>query len=125
MKKLEIKHRRLYAFYNSTVLNALVIIGIVSIMLMPLLQPHELPAICGALAFALFIGYSLWLWLQKPKRIEICPGLSDTGGLFVLYFLIVTAISPENTWWYGIPAIAAVVTLFIYMLSPKKELFDI
>lgn len=125
MKKLEIRHRRLHAFYNSTMLNALVITGIVSIMLIPLVEPYEVPAICAALTFALFIGYSLWIWLRKPKRIEICPRLSDTSSLFVIYFLIITAIGPENGWWYGIPAIAAVATLFMHLLSPKKELFDI
>ncbi|MDE6301925.1 MAG: hypothetical protein K2M19_09445 [Muribaculaceae bacterium] len=123
--KPEIRHRRLHAFYQSKVLNALMIVAIVSLLLMFYTRLMLLPVICGSLALLLFIGYSLWLWIKKPKSIMINEWLSTFSGLFTLYFLIVGAVDSENEWWYIVPVSVSVIVLFITLINNKDERFDI
>ncbi|MDE6454158.1 MAG: hypothetical protein K2L27_08145 [Muribaculaceae bacterium] len=123
--KIEIRHRRLYAFFRSKVLNALMIVVILSLLLMAYTQQILLPAICGATAFAFFAGYSFWFWIKKPERIIINHRLSDINGLFTLYFLIVSATPAPSQWWYIAPAAFAVVILFILLAKSYDEAFAI
>lgn len=117
----EIRHRRLYAFYHSKVLNALMIVIIVGIFLMGYYKSYLLPIICSATAFLLFIGYTAWLWIKKPKEIVINKWLSDISGTFTLYFLIVAAMKGANQWWHIFPIVCAVLILFIIMINPKYD----
>lgn len=119
--KEEIRHRRLYAFYHSKVLNALMIVIIVGIFLMGYYKSYLLPVICSATGFLLFIGYTAWLWIKKPQKIMINNWLSDISGSFTLYFLIVTALKAENQWWYIFPIVCAVLILFLCMINPKGD----
>lgn len=84
-----IRHRRLHAFYRSKVLNALLIVVIVSLFLMNYTGFVLLPLLCSSLAMLFFLGYSLWLWIKKPKYIVINNRLSNISGAFTLYFLII------------------------------------
>jgi len=45
--KQELRHRRLYAFYQRKVLNALMIVVIISLLLMAYTESMLLPVICG------------------------------------------------------------------------------
>ncbi len=116
-----IRHRRLYAFYNSKVLNALTIVIIVGILLMSYFQSFLLPVICSATGFVLFLGYTAWLWIKKPKEIIINTWLSSVSGSFTLYFLCVAAINAENQWWYIFPIVAAVLILFLTLINPDYD----
>ncbi len=117
----EIKHRRLYAFYNSKVLQALMIVIIVGITMIGYYNDLLLPVICSGTAFLLFIGYSSWLWIKKPKQIVIHTWLSNISGLFCLYFLIVATMKNPNQWWYIFPIVCAIVILFIAMIYTKYD----
>lgn len=120
-----IRHRRLHAFYRSKVLNALMIVIIVSLLLMAYTKSMLLPVICGSLAILFFIGYSLWLWIKKPKSIIINNWLSDLNGSFTIYFLIINAMDAPNQWWYITPIVFSVVLLFISLVNNQDEKFDI
>lgn len=117
----EIKHRRLYAFYNSKVLQALMIVIIVGITMIGYYNDLLLPVICSGTALMLFIGYSAWLWIKKPKQIVINTWLSNISGLFCLYFLIVATMKNPNQWWYIFPIVCAIVILFIAMIYTKYD----
>lgn len=117
----EIRHRRLYAFYHSKVLNALMIVIIIGIFLMGYYKSYLLPAICSATGFLLFLGYTTWLWIKKPNEIVINKWLSDISGTFTIYFLIVSAMKAANQWWYIFPVVCAVLILFIVMINPKND----
>lgn len=121
----EIKHRRLYAFYNSTALNALMIAMVVCLMLSVIITPAEIPLLAGAIVLLYCIGYSLWLWLKKPAAIEISPALSNISSIFLLYYLIIVAVSPDNAWWYIIPAFVALPAVLYFATGSRKEIFDI
>jgi len=121
----QIKHRRLYAFYKSKVLNALMIVVIVSLLMTGYTRELKLPVVSATVALCFFIGYSLWFWIKKPARVIINNWLSDMSALFTLYFLIVAAINSNNPWWYGFPVICAVCILFICMVKPKDAIFEI
>lgn len=123
--KCEIRHRRLYAFYRSKVLNALVIAIIVSFMLIDCTRTMLLPMICGSIATSFFVGYSLWLWIKKPVRVTINNWLSDIAGWFILYFLIVGAMHAANQWWYFFPIIMALLVLIISLFRNQDESFEI
>lgn len=84
-----------------------------------------LPTLCASMAFGLFIGYSLWLWIKKPQKIVINGWLSNIDGLFTLYYIIIVALDSKNPWWYAFPVICAIFTLFICMIKPKDEIFVI
>lgn len=120
-----IRHRRLYAFYNSKVLNAMMITTIVSLMMGNFTGSLLLPIVCASLALAFFLGYSLWLWIKKPGRIIINTWLSRLDSLFVFYFLIVSAMRAPGPWWYIAPAACAVATLFIALTRNHDEEFEI
>lgn len=123
--KQEIKNRRLYAFFNSKVLNALLMVGIVCLLLMAYLKSVLLPALCGAIAFLFFIGYSLWFWIKKPKTIVINRRLSDVTGLYVLYDIITGATYPANQWLLIVPIALSVVVFAVSLLNNHDENFEI
>lgn len=123
--KQDIKHRRLHAFFRSKVLNALMIVVIVSLLLMAYTKAMLLPVICGSTAFALFVGYSLWLWIKKPKSIVINNWLSNLNGWFFLYYLIINAMDAPNQWWYITPIVFSVFLLFISLINNQDEIYDI
>lgn len=124
MKK-EIRHRRLHAFYQSKVLNALMIVIIVNLLLMAYMSSMLLPAICGSLALLFYICYALWLWIKKPRTIIINSWLSNINGWYTLYFLIIVALKSSNPRWYITPAALAVVALFILLITDHDESFEI
>lgn len=84
-----------------------------------------LPMIAGAFLLAFFIGYSLWLWIKRPRNIVINPWLSDMSGLFTLYFMVVALIKNAGQWWYITPVVCATIVLFISLIRPKDESFEI
>ncbi len=121
-----IRHRRLHAFYRSKVLNALLIVVIVSLFLMGYTGFVLLPLLCSSLAMLFFLGYSLWLWIKKPKYIVINNRLSNISGAFALYFLIIGAIKATNHWWYITPIAFAVILLFVSLINKQQdEVFEI
>ena len=123
--KQEIKNRRLEAFYRSKVLNALMMVIIISLMLMNYTKSILLPVICGTLALLFFIGYSLWLWIKKPKEIIINKWLSNINEVFSIYYLIIIAMEAHNQWWYITPIVLSVVLLFIMLINHQDKKFDI
>ena len=123
--KQEIRHRRLYAFYQSKVLNTLMIVTVISLMQIGYLQSMVMPVICSSVSLALFIGYSLWLWVRKPKQITIDTWLSNLSIWFTLYFVVVVAMKDLRPWWYIFPIVAAIILMFINLVRPHDELFDI
>lgn len=125
--KQEIRHRRLHAFFQSKVLNSLMVVAMVSLTMMCYMHSIELPAVCASVAFALFVGYSLWIWIRKPRQIVINNMLSNVSGIFTLYFIAIALFPIEsmNPWWYCIPAVCAIIAMFICMIKPSDEVFEI
>lgn len=123
--KEEIRHRRLYAFYNSKVLNLLYMVGIISLMQMVYTQHMTVPVLFAAAFFVLFIGYSLWLWIKKPAQIVINTWISDFSGLFSLYYLAVVAFDATSIWWYVAPIAAFIILILINMFRPQDKIFVI
>lgn len=123
--KQEIRHRRLHAFYTSKVLNSLMIVVVLSLLQMNYDRLLILAAVCGTTALLLFIAYSLWLWIKKPESIVISNRLSDANGIYLLYYLIITAVQPSNKWWYIAPIAAAVILLFATMIYDTDKKFEI
>ncbi len=121
----EIVHRRLYAFFNSQVLNALYLVGLLLLLPIGYLQSLLLPTICGAPAFALFIGYSLWLWIKKPKQIVINTWLSNMTTWYTIYFLAVSLMKSPGEWWYIFPYVTAIILMFICLIRPRGQVFEI
>lgn len=99
--------------------------GVLSLLQVGYLKSMELPVVCSSASFALFIGYSLWLWLKKPKQIVVNVWLSDLTIWFTLFFLIVAAMKATSWMWYTFPIVAAIVMWFIDMIYPHDKLFDI
>lgn len=120
-----IVHRRLFAFYHSKVLNALMIIVMVSLLLMRYEDAFLFAVIAASGAFLIAAGYTLWIWLKKPARLTISRWLSDMSGYFTIYFLIVSAIKDASVWWGVFAAVAAVATLSISLRKRGDEVFEI
>lgn len=121
----KLRHRRLYAFYESKVLNTLMLVIIVSLLSAVYFKTLLLPVICSMIAFLFFIGYSCWLWFWKPCRIKINNRLSDISGLYTLYFIIIASFDLANLLWYLIPIAFSVIVLFVLMVWPSDEEFTI
>lgn len=122
--KQKTRHRRLYAFYKSKVLNALMIIIITNILLMAQLG-SLLPTVCCATALACFAAYSLWLWIKRPGAIVINDWLAGLDGWFTLYFLIVMAVKSPCVWWYVVPAAGSIIALTVALTGRFDEQFEI
>lgn len=125
MNKGIIRHRRLYAFQESKALNSLMITVVTSLLLMAYTQSMLLPVICGVIALACFIGYTVWLWTDKPQKIVINKWLSGMNGWLTLYFLIIMAMDAPDKWWYITPICFAGYILCISLIRNQDELFDI
>lgn len=125
MESTKIRHRRLYAFFESKVLNALMITIVTCIFLMAYTQSMLLPVICSSIALIGFIGYTLWIWLKKPQRIPINKWLSGINGCFTLYFIIIMPMDAPNKWWYITPICFSVCTLCISLIRNQDEWFEI
>lgn len=123
--ELKIRHRRLHAFYTSKVLNAIMIVIVASLFLMAYMDSLLLPLICASLAFSFFIGYSLWLWLCKPKKIVVNTCLSDISSCMTIYYLFVTGLNATGQWWYIVPIVISVIVLCISFTAYKDESFEI
>lgn len=123
--KQDIRHRRLYAFYNSKVLNVLVLIGVIALLLCGYSDSMLLPVICFATSFTLFIGYALWIWIKKPQKITINNWVSNLTGCFTLYYLIAIRFPNLAWWWFAAPIIAAIAICFFDMVRPHDETFVI
>lgn len=120
-----IRHRRLHAFYQSKVLNGLMIL-IVVCLLMAIATGYSLfPLICGGVCMLLFSGYSLWLWIGKPDAIVINGVVSNVNGLYTLYYLLILVFDGISEWWYMAPALLAVGVLLVCLCGYKDEQFII
>lgn len=123
--KQGIRHRRLHAFFRSKVLNSLMVVVVVCLFMMNDSQTMELSVACGSLAMLFFIGYSLWFWIKKPKSIVINEWLSNINSAYILYFLIVRAMTGPNRWWYITPVLFAVILLFVALINKEDKNFEI
>lgn len=123
--KYEIKHKRLYAFYNSKVLNALMIVVITGLLFMDYSGKMLLPIMCSSIALLFFICYSVWLWIRKPQQITINNLLSDMTSYLTLYFLIITTLKLNNQWWYIVPIVSSVIILFISLVKSDDKIYKI
>lgn len=121
----EIRHKRLHAFFESKVLNILIMVTITGLLIMACSGTMLLPVFCSTLALLLFIGYSLWLWLKKPAMIIINPLISNICSLYVLYFMIIAVVKPANDWWYIIPSALSVAILFIALTTYQDQHYNI
>lgn len=106
-------------------LNTLMMIVVVILLQIAYLDSLLMPAICASAAFALFIGYTVWLWFKKPKKIVINRWLSSIASTFVLYFMIVALMKDPSPWWFIFLVIGLIIALFINMIKPKDEVFEI
>lgn len=123
--KLQIRHRRLYAFFHSVVLNSLGIVIMLSLFLIGCCEDYYLPLSCASLAFLFFAGYSVWFWIKKPSRIIVNRHISEISSMFAFYYLIVSATSAENRWFYISPLLVAIAVLFIFLVKNQNETFEI
>lgn len=123
--EIKIRHRRLHAFFNSKVINSLLIFMELCILVMPLFKDMVFPVVCGGICLLVIIGYSFWLWFRKPMRITINRWLSDLCGAYTVYFLIVAAIKDASIWWYLLAGVSAIFISVISLIKPKDEEFEI
>lgn len=121
----EIRHRRLHAFFESKVLNTLSIVITASLSMVGFTRTLTLPLLCAAIAFAIFVSYSLWVWIKKPSQIVINNLISNLSFVFSLYFIVVAVIMPANPWWFAVPLLSAIVLLSFSLIKPADRVFDI
>ncbi|MDE6009237.1 MAG: hypothetical protein K2G90_08530 [Muribaculaceae bacterium] len=123
--EIKIRHRRLYAFFNSKVINSLMILMELCILIMPLFRDIVFPVVCGGLCLLAILSYSLWLWIINPLRVIISPWLSDLSGTYTVYFLIVVAIKDAGIWWYLFAGVSAILIFLISLINPREEEIEI
>ena len=123
--KQEIRHRRLYAFYNSRILNLLMIVVAVALVAAVYVSSLLVPVVTASVAMAVFIGYSAWLWLSKPKQVIISPRLSAVSGCLLFYYLVISAVRPQSVWWYLAPIACVAIVLLLSIVRPDEKVFVI
>lgn len=121
----EIRHPRLIAFYESKILNSMMLVVLASLFIMGWSDSILLPGILIGTALLFFTGYTLWFWIKKPKRIIVNTNISNIAGFFTLYFLIIVAIKAENEWWYIFPLFAMVCALFAALITAKDRVEEL
>lgn len=123
--KTKIRHPRLYAFYESKVLNSLLILIIVSLYLPRFTTSILMPAVCGITALVFFLSYATWFWIKKPVKVTINPWLSDFNGYFIAYYLIVTALDSTSILWYLFPIVICIPMIFANLINSSDSIFEI
>ena len=121
----EIRHRRLHAFYQSKVLNGLMIFIVVCLLLSMASGLAVYPLVCGGVALLLFVAYSLWLWICKLQAIVTNNLLSNVNGFCTLYYLVIIAFDEICQWWYLIPALFGICVLMVCLCGYRDERFVI
>lgn len=122
---LEIRHKRLYAFYNSRVLNVLMCIEVMMLCMMGYSRSLVVPGIIAGVILLGMIVYSAWLWIKKPREVIVDQWLSDISACSTIFFLIVLAIDPDNRWWYLAPAICTLIILIVSFFRNGSKSFSI
>lgn len=122
--KLGSRHPRLEMFYNSSVLNMLMVWLCVSLLMVDWglvreMYPYSL-IVCGLL-FAIALGYMLWFWIRKPSSIPVCGWLSDVSVVYLVYFLIVCGIKSDRFWWNMFALVAAIAVFGIYLVKGNDK----
>ena len=119
MEKDKIENRRLYAFLRSQTLTILMLLAFSCLFLMPYLNDLMIPGIIGGVIFCMAIGYSLWFWIKKPKKIVINNWLSNISNVFIFYWFIINTINNSNKILYLLPRIC-MVALFLIVLVKQR-----
>lgn len=130
MHRIKINHPRLYAFFQSKVINSMMIVMILSLLITDYMRNSMLPLLCSAISFLAALGYTIWFCVKKPDKVVVNRWLSDIDGKYTLYFLIVLNIKEPSDWWFTFPAVCGVALLFIslvnirmkYLISVRKSL---
>lgn len=118
-----IKQKRLYAFFNSKVINSMMLIMEFFILLIPCFNDVMVPIICGAASLLLIIGYTVWLFVKKPAKITVNKWLSEISSLYTIYFLIVIAMDKFSIWWDIFAVLIFISIFFISLIKPKDRVF--
>ncbi|MDE6384468.1 MAG: hypothetical protein K2K79_09010 [Paramuribaculum sp.] len=121
----EIRHRRLHAFYQSKVLNGLMVFIVVCLLMSMAYDFALFPLICGGVGLLLFVGYSLRLWICKPQAIVTNNLVSNINGLYTLYYLVIIAFDTVYRWWYLVPALLSIGVLMVCLCGYKDTRFTI
>lgn len=105
-------------FFNSSVINMLMIWGCFSIMTFDRYEAlsHE-AIIAGICFFGLAIVYALWFWLRKPAVIPVCSWLSDVSGAYILLFMAFAAVKSLFSWGYWFAFAAALIVSCVYLIK--------
>lgn len=122
MNKNRIYHPRLYAFFQSKVINGMMLVVIIGLMMM---WSGAWAVVCASVGLVCAIGYSLWLWIKKPQKVVVNAWLSTVNSIYCLYYLIAVAIGYDKDWVWIVPAVGGVVVLFVAMITSHDEVFDI
>ncbi len=120
----EIRHKRLYAFYNSRVLNVLMGIEVMMLCLMGYSGYMVVPGIVAGIILLGMIVYSAWLWIKKPAQIVIDKRLSDLSMYTTLFFIIVLVADPANRLWYLAPAACTLVILLLSFIKNDSATYE-
>lgn len=96
----EIRHKRLYAFYNSKVLNLLVCIAEIILCLMAYCEFMLGFGILMGVVLLMMIAYTAWLWIKKPMQIVIDKWLANVT-IYPFCYLASSKL-PTPTITYGI-----------------------
>ena len=123
--ELEVRHKRLYAFYNSLVLNVLMCIEVILLCVMSYSRMMVLPGVLAGILLLVMLGYSAWLWIKKPREIVIDKWLADVSAYSTILFLIVLAIDPDDRWWYLVPAASTFIILITALIRKRSQKFSI
>ena len=122
---LEVRHKRLYAFYNSLVLNVLMCIEVILLCVIGYSRMMVVPGGFAGILLLVMLGYSAWLWIKKPREIVIDKWLADVSAYSTILFLIVLAIDPDDRWWYLVSAACTFIILITALIRKRSQKFSI
>ena len=121
--KEKIRHPRLNMFFKSSVMNLLLIWICVMVIGLRTKSGSSIwaLAICSVMAI-LIVGYTVWFWIGKPRKVSVCPWLSDVSAIFTFYMIITNAITIYPHIWHLLALIGASTMSIIYLVKRKTRL---
>lgn len=120
-----IRHRRLYAFYESQTLNTLLILTFLLLIITDATQANIVPLIGAASTLFLGIGYSLWFWIKKPATERINPFLSNASSIITLVSLLIITLQPASIIPFVLLVVAAIIIGFITLIRKDATTFTV
>lgn len=114
------RHPRLDSYFKSAAMNTATIGTALCLVIIQQVGFNAMTSAAIVVLLGFMVGYTLWFWLGKAKRVGQSPFLSEISIFFTLYCLVVLAVNPESDLWAAFDVAATIVAVLIGQVRDRQ-----